>query len=73
MVSERGNDVDIAVLRSELNRVNERLRLLEEKNEATMALMNKWGGGIAVGIILAGAVWALFLAFSANFQKTLGH
>ena len=66
------NEAEIAVLQSELARVNQRLKMLEEKNEATTAILNKWGGGIAVTIILIGAAWALIMAFGANI-KTLGH
>ena len=66
-------DSEIAVLQSELRRVNERLRQLEERTDATTALMNKYGGGIAVAILIVGAIWAVIVAFGANVQKAIGH
>ena len=66
-------DSDIAVLQSELRRVNARLEELEKQADATTALMNKYGGGIAVAILIIGGVWAVIVAFGANIQKTIGH
>lgn len=66
-------DSDIAVLKSELRRVNERIEHLEERTDATTALMNKYGGGIAVAILIVGAIWAVIVAFGANVQKAIGH
>lgn len=66
-------DSEIAVLQSELKRVNERLRALETKSEATAALLNKYGGGIGVAILIISAIWAIIAAFGANVQKAIGH
>ena len=72
--NSRQEGIDIAVLQAELRRVNARLELLEKETEATSALMNKYGGGIAVTIILVGAIWSIIVAFGANIQKAaVGH
>ena len=60
-------DAEIAVLQSELKRVNEWLRLLEDNYEANSALMNKYGGAVAAAIILIGAGWAVIATFGNRF------
>ena len=65
-------DAEIAVLQSELRRVNERLKLLEANYETNNALMNKYGGAVAAAIILIGAAWAIFATFGSNVLKAIG-
>ena len=66
-------EAKLAVLESELRRVNERLSQLEKQNDATTAIINKYGGGLAVAILIISAVWAIVVSFGASLQKVVGH
>ena len=71
-MSRRSDETNIALIQSELERVNARIKVLEEKTATTTAILNKWGGGIAVGIILFGALWGVIVAFGGNLKKAFG-
>ena len=63
---------EIAVLQSELLELKDKVRILEQQADSTTALMNKYGGGIAVAILIIGAIWTIIVAFGANIQKAIG-
>ena len=65
------DEIEIALLGAEIKRINTRLHELETRSEATVAILNKWGGGIAVSIIIVSAIWALVLAYGANIRKAV--